>query len=165
VANRRITELPAVQGAVLVEQDLLTLVRVFEVDPTLKNKKITLNEFSNYLNTKYLTLSGGVMVGPLSVDSNFLVTNQASFNTITSTGVANFNSIFVQNNLNVTGTFSGTTITGTTVNATNATFQNLVASGQNIQGDLTIDKILNAKGNSFFSSAKATPSEAMIGLK
>ena len=70
MANRRITELPSIQGAILAEQDLLTLVRVFEVDPTLKNKKITLNEFSNYLNTKYLTLSGGVMTGALSLESS-----------------------------------------------------------------------------------------------
>jgi len=81
VANRRITELPAIQGASLAEQDLLTLVRVFEVDPTLKNKRITLNEFSNYLNTKYLTLSGGVLTGPLALDSAAPATATSSGNT------------------------------------------------------------------------------------
>jgi hypothetical protein len=64
VANRRITELPSIQGASLAEDDLLTIVHVFEVDPTLKNKKITLTEFTNYLNTKYLTFTGGVLTGP-----------------------------------------------------------------------------------------------------
>jgi len=81
VANRRITELPAIQGANLAEQDLLTLVRVFEVDPTLKNKRITLNEFSNYLNTKYLTLSGGVLTGPLLLSSAAPATSTSSGNT------------------------------------------------------------------------------------
>ena len=103
MANRRITELPSIQGAILVDQDLLTLVRVFEVDPTLKNKKITLNEFSNYLNTKYLTLSGGTMTGPLLINSTFTVTGQATFNAITSTGVAIFSGVFIQNNLDFSG--------------------------------------------------------------
>ena len=134
MANRRITELPSIVGADLSELDLLTLVRVFEVDPTLKNKKITLSEFSNYLNTKYLTLSGGTMTGPLTINAPLTVTGLTTLNTVTSTGVANFSGVYVQTTLNVSGTLSGVTITGTTVNATNATFQNLTASGHNIQG-------------------------------
>ena len=152
MANRRITELPSIQGANLAEQDLLTLVRVFEVDPTLKNKKITLAEFNNYLNTKYLTFSGGTMTGPLFINATLTVTGQASFNAITSTGVSNFSGVFVENNLNVSGTLSGTTITGTTVNATNATFQNLTASGHTTQGNLTVSGTFRELGNSFFSS-------------
>lgn len=152
MANRRITELPSVQGNELAEQDLLTLVRVFEVDPTLKNKKITLSEFSNYLNTKYLTFSGGTMTGPLVINSSLTVASGTHLNTVTVTGDGNFNSVFVESGLTVTGTFSGTTITGTTVNATNATFQSLNTSGHNVQGDLIVSGSLFALGNSFFSS-------------
>jgi len=41
MANRRISELPLLDGTLVAEQDLFTVVHVFEVDPTLKNKKIT----------------------------------------------------------------------------------------------------------------------------
>jgi hypothetical protein len=39
MANRRISELPLLDGTQVAEQDLFTMVHVFEVDPTLKNKK------------------------------------------------------------------------------------------------------------------------------
>jgi hypothetical protein len=42
VANRRISEFPSIQGVDIDEQDLLTLVHVFEVDPVLRNKKLRL---------------------------------------------------------------------------------------------------------------------------
>ena len=56
MANRRITEFPSINGADIVDQDLLTLVQVFEVDPTLRNKKITFTEFKQYLNSFYASL-------------------------------------------------------------------------------------------------------------
>jgi hypothetical protein len=39
VANRRITEFPAIAASEIVDQDVMTLVHVFEVDPSLRNKK------------------------------------------------------------------------------------------------------------------------------
>ena len=44
MANRRISELPLLDGTQVAEQDLFTVVHVFEVDPTLKNKKITVTK-------------------------------------------------------------------------------------------------------------------------
>ena len=139
MANRRITELPSILGADLGEQDLLTLVRVFEVDPTLKNKKITLEEFSNYLNIKYLTLSGGVLTGPLALQDDLTVAGDTQLNTITATGTSNFNNVFVDSDLTVTGVVSGTFITGDTANFTivtgsTATFTSQI-SGSFISGN------------------------------
>jgi hypothetical protein len=44
MANRRISDLQELAGIDLAEQDLFTLVRVAEVDPALKNKKITVQK-------------------------------------------------------------------------------------------------------------------------
>ena len=77
MANRRITEFPAIDGADIIDQDLLTLVQVFEVDPTLRNKKITFAEFREYLNLYYSTISGStfdgnvIINGDLNVDGDF----------------------------------------------------------------------------------------------
>lgn len=79
MANRRITELPPILGVSLSEQDLLTLVQVFEVDPTLKNKKITLSEFKAYLNNAYinkgsvpLTSSSAGATGQVATDADYI---------------------------------------------------------------------------------------------
>lgn len=56
MSNRRITDFPSINGADIQELDLLTLVSVFEVDPTLRNKKITFTEFKQYLNSFYASL-------------------------------------------------------------------------------------------------------------
>ena len=58
MANRRISEFPELNGTDIDEQDLLTLVHVFEVDPTLRNKKITFTQFKDYLNLYYAPASG-----------------------------------------------------------------------------------------------------------
>lgn len=79
MANRRITELPSILGVDLSEQDLLTLVQIFEVDPTLKNKKITLSEFKNYLDTAYVkkgnvpaSSSSTGTTGQIATDSDYI---------------------------------------------------------------------------------------------
>lgn len=59
MANRRISEFSSIDGLNLDEQDLLTLVHVFEVDPTLRNKKITLSQFKQYLNQYYADVKIG----------------------------------------------------------------------------------------------------------
>ena len=53
MANRGISDFPSINGIDIQELDLLTLVSVFEVDPTLRNKKITFTEFKEYLNQYY----------------------------------------------------------------------------------------------------------------
>ena len=50
MANRRISELQELAGIDLADQDLLTVVHVFEVDPTLKNRKLTVSGTKEYLN-------------------------------------------------------------------------------------------------------------------
>ena len=62
MANRRITEFPALNGADINEQDLLTLVHVFEVDPTLRNKKITFTQFKEYLDITTPLLAAQLLV-------------------------------------------------------------------------------------------------------
>jgi len=54
VSNRSISQFPIINGGEINEQDLMTLVHVFEVDPVLRNKKITFTEFKNYLNLYYV---------------------------------------------------------------------------------------------------------------
>ena len=54
MANRRISELQELAGLDLADQDLLTVVHVFEVDPTLKNRKLTVSGTRTYLNQHYL---------------------------------------------------------------------------------------------------------------
>jgi len=155
--------MPSIGGNALAEQDLLTLVRVFEVDPTLKNKKITLNEFSKYLNTKYLTLSGGTLTGPVIVNATLTVSGDTSLANVSSSGNATFNNVFVQNNLTVTGTataadvigttkVSGATITGDVINATSGLFQVLTAINQIFGGNLTFSGNTFTLGSGYFSS-------------
>jgi hypothetical protein len=58
VANRKVSEFPAITGDAVDEEDLLTLVHVFEVDPVLRNKKITFTQFKEYLNQYYASTTG-----------------------------------------------------------------------------------------------------------
>jgi hypothetical protein len=54
VPNRKITEFPAILPGDIVDADVLNLVHVFEVDPALRNKKITFSGFREYLDTYYI---------------------------------------------------------------------------------------------------------------
>ncbi len=58
MANRKVSEFPAITGDAVDEEDLLTLVHVFEVDPVLRNKKITFTQFKEYLNQYYASTTG-----------------------------------------------------------------------------------------------------------
>jgi len=82
VANRRITEFPSINGADIVDQDLLTLVQVFEVDPTLRNKKITFSEFREYLNLYYSTISGPTFSGNVIINGDLNVSGDLSAGTV-----------------------------------------------------------------------------------
>lgn len=59
MANRRISEFPSINGSEIDEQDLMTLVHIFEVDPVLRNKKITFAQFRQYLNQYYADVKIG----------------------------------------------------------------------------------------------------------
>jgi hypothetical protein len=130
VANRKISEFSSIPGLDIDEQDLLTLVHVFEVDPVLRNKKITFTEFKNYLDLYYPSTAGGTFSGNVLINGNLTVTGTSNFTTITSANLATFSGIVVQNNAIVTGTVSGNTVTGnalqgSTLNAVTGTFSTI----------------------------------------
>jgi parallel beta-helix repeat protein len=120
MANRRISELPSIEGNQVGEQDLFTLVHVFEVDPSLKNKKITISGYKDYLNTYYLTATGGTLYGSLDIQNNLTVQGTANISGITTSGSSIFSTIIVQTTATVSGTISGATITGNNLNVSNA---------------------------------------------
>ena len=73
MSNRRISEFSTINGLDVAEQDLLTLVHVFEVDPVLRNKKITFTEFKNYLDQYYPNEAGGTFSGNVIISGNLTV--------------------------------------------------------------------------------------------
>lgn len=94
--NRKASEFPSITGSEIDEEDLLTLVHVFEVDPTLRNKRITFTQFKSYLDVYYspisgATFSGNVVItgtltttGNLTATSNLTVSGSSALNTLTS---------------------------------------------------------------------------------
>ena len=61
-SNRKITEFPLIIGGEVDDEDLLTIVHIFEVDPTLRNK-LTFSGLKKYLDNFYLnTTSGGRVI-------------------------------------------------------------------------------------------------------
>jgi hypothetical protein len=143
--NRRISEFPEIAGTLIDEPDLLTLVHVFEVDPVLRNKKITFSGFRDYLNKYYIQGSGNLFNGDLVIGENLIVSGTTTLignttaNEFQASGLGTFSGIFVQNNLDVTAKISGQTVTGTRalftyVTGINATFVDSI-SGQTITGN------------------------------
>ena len=119
MANRRITELQELAGLDLADQDLLTVVHVFEVDPTLKNRKLTISGTKEYLNQYYLPRTGGTVSGALVVQGDLTVSGSTNFTTATFTGAVTVGSLIAQSGVTASGTISGATITGTNVQGTN----------------------------------------------
>jgi len=78
VSNRRISEFSSITGSTIDEQDLLTLVHVFEVDPVLRNKKITFIEFKEYLNLYYPNTSPGGFTGNITLNGNITISGLVS---------------------------------------------------------------------------------------
>jgi hypothetical protein len=78
VSNRRLSEFSSIAGSVIDEQDLLTLVHVFEVDPVLRNKKITFTEFKEYLNLYYPNTSSGGFTGNITLNGNITISGLVS---------------------------------------------------------------------------------------
>ena len=56
----------------------MTLVHVFEVDPVLRNKKITFTEFKNYLNQYYPNTSSGGFTGNITINGNITISGLVS---------------------------------------------------------------------------------------
>ena len=117
MANRKITQMPPIEGTAINENDLLTLVHIFEVDPTLKNKKITFTEFRNYLDQYYGLAS---LSGDITLSGSLTITGSLTVSGTTSTFVSgHFTSgVQVDGDLRVNqDIYAGNTITGNNVNA------------------------------------------------
>jgi sugar lactone lactonase YvrE len=164
VANRRITEFPAIAANDIVDQDVMTLVHVFEADPTLRNKKITFSGFKDYLDVYYVANSGAVISGNVTITGNLTVGGNASFNTVAASGLSTFSGIVVQNNATISGIVSGDTLTGTylqgsLLNAGTGTFGTLAtgATASFSTGNFTSLTGTTASGvNTFFTNATFT---------
>jgi hypothetical protein len=81
VPNRRITEFPAILAGDINDQDVLTLVHVFEIDPALRNKKLTFEVFRQYLDQYYININeiDPFVVGNLLVSGTLTVSGQSTF--------------------------------------------------------------------------------------
>ena len=128
MANRRISDLPELAGSDLAEVDLFTVVHVNEVDPALKNKKLTVSGTKVYLNVYYLPRTGGTISGDVTIQSGLIVSGTLTASGYTATGASTFSGITVQTNATVSGTVSGSTLTGTNVQGTNVTAVTLTAT-------------------------------------
>ena len=132
MANRRISELPAISAVDIQDADLFTIVHVSEVDPGLKNKKFTVSEHKAYLNGYYLQITGGTIANNLTVGNNLNVSGSTTIaQNLTVSGSGTFGTLVI-NNFTSTGTISGVTITGTNilgvnVNGNNGFFTSLQA--------------------------------------
>lgn len=78
MANRKISELPEISYTLVEDIDLLTLVHVFEVDPALRNKKLTFSGLKGYLDQRYTpvvdvpaTATSSGISGEISFDSDY----------------------------------------------------------------------------------------------
>ena len=118
--NRKITQFPAITASEINDADLLTLVSVFEVDPALRNKKLTFTQFRDYLDQYYINslnfdpliatniiISSGLNVSGLVAFSSGL---NVSGITVFSEDVTVTGDVVVSGALSVGGTFSGDTI-------------------------------------------------------
>ena len=152
MANRRISEFPSIPGVGIDEQDLLPLVHVFEVDPVLRNKKITFTEFKNYLDLYYVRGDVSTFSGNVVIHDDLTVSGTSNFTSITGLNLATFSGVVVQNNLTATGTISGITITGNTIEGLSGVFQDLFAVNQTFGGNLTFSGDTSTLGSGTIAS-------------
>jgi len=113
VANRRITQFPVIAPGDINDQDVLTLVHVFEVDPALRNKKFSFEQLRLYLDEYYINtaefdplVAGNVIVSGYAIisgESIFGSTLNVSGNTFFSSDVTITGDLNVLGDLNLTG--------------------------------------------------------------
>ena len=99
--NRRITQFPAILPGDINDLDLLTLVHVFEIDPALRNKKITFSEFRAYLDDYYVNINelDPLIIGNLIVSGDLVVSGESLFQS----GVQFSGDVAIKENLTVSG--------------------------------------------------------------
>ena len=131
MANRRISDLPEIAGSELADEDLFTVVHVFEVDPALKNKKLTVAGTKQYFDLYYFPRTGGIISGNASVSGNFTVDRLTTTSGLVVTNQATISGLIVQNSATVSGTISGITITGGTLQGSNVNGTTVTATTVN----------------------------------
>mgnify|MGYP003339650988 CR=1 FL=1 len=140
MANRRITDLPAISSAAINDDDLLMVVDVAEVDPGLKNKKLTFTNTKQYLNNYYLQLTGGTVAGNLNVGGNLSISGLFTPTVIQVSGTGTFAQLVVTGNAEIKTVLSGTIITGgaingLNVNATTGNIQTLIVGNETVRSE------------------------------
>ena len=120
MANRKISQFPTIESVDIANADLLTLVHVFEVDPALRNKKITFSGFRDYLDQYYINVGEDPTYNNITITGNLGVSGNTNLNTLTVTGDSSFQAVIVGGDLTTSGSFSVTgTITGSQIEVNN----------------------------------------------
>lgn len=156
--NRRITEFPVIQAGDINDKDVLTLVHVFEIDPALRNRKITFEDFRSYLDQYYINTDevDPFTVGNLLVSGTLTVSGHAKFeNTVEfEQSIELAQNITVSGDINTSGNFTvengivADTINATSINTVTAEF---VSGNFTIATGTTIDFV-----SGFFDYASGT---------
>jgi len=114
VANRKITEMPSIEGGSIVDEDLLTVVAVNEADPSLRNKKFQFDELVVYLDQYFQNTSGNTFSGDIIVGGNATISGLTTTSGLTVTHAAAVSGLTVQDDAIVSGTISGGIVSGNT---------------------------------------------------
>ena len=120
MANRKISQFPTIESVDIANADLLTLVHVFEVDPALRNKKITFSGFRDYLDQYYINVGEDPVYNNVTITGNLGVSGNTNLNTLSVSGNSDFQAVIVGGDLTTSGSFSVTgTITGSQIEVNN----------------------------------------------
>lgn len=117
--NRKITQFPAITASEINDADLLILVSVFEVDPALRNKKITFSGFRDYLDQYYINVGEDLSYNNATISGNLGVSGNTSLNNLTVSSDSDFQAVIVGDNLTISGDLIVGTTTGTKIGTAN----------------------------------------------
>ena len=132
MANRKISQFPTIESVDIANADLLTLVHVFEVDPALRNKKITFSGFRDYLDQYYINVGEDPTYNNVTITGNLGVSGHTNLNTLSVSGNSDFQAVIVGGDLTTSGSFSVTgTITGSQIEVNNVITDFLETSSGN----------------------------------
>jgi predicted acyltransferase (DUF342 family) len=147
VPNRKITQFPAITASEIRDADLLTTVSVFEVDPALRNKRITFTEFRSYLDQYYInSLNFDPLIATnIIISSGLNTSGVVSFSdTLSVTGVAT-----LLDNVNISGdtVLAGDLDVGGTFNGDVVDVGTLITDSLEVQGTGTFVTATGGQGN------------------
>jgi len=151
VPNRKITQFPAITASEINDNDLLTTVSVFEVDPALRNKKITFTNFRDYLDQYYI--------------NSFNFDPLVATNVIISSGCNVSGLVALSSDLNVSGitTFSqDVTVTGDSFTGGAISAGGTISGNYVDVGTITTDQI-EVQGTGTFITATGQSSNFING--